>query len=109
MSKKKKRRHDQPAPSRQPLLPSLPPAAPPAQLVLGYDPSGKMEQRSITGMKDGWSEYTLDDGSLIKVKSVIIDVKRAVDQYNAEGDPVYVLQLAFVNNITAPDHLKRKR
>jgi S-adenosylhomocysteine hydrolase len=74
---------------------------------LGYDPMGKMEPRDVVNAKDGWSEYTLEDGSVIRAKAVVLDVKRAVDQFNAEGDPVYVMQLAFVNQLVVPDNLKK--
>jgi hypothetical protein len=61
------------------------------QISLGYDPKGPMEQRDVVGSKDGWSEYTLDDGTVIRSRAAIIDVKRAIHQYNTNGEPVYVL------------------
>ena len=67
-----------------------------------------MEQRDVVHSKDGWSEYTLDDGSIIRLKAVILDVKKAVGQYNLEGDPVYVMQQTIVTNLKAPDDLKKK-
>ena len=81
-------------------MPSLPP---------GYDPTGKIEQRDIVTSKDGWSEYTLSDDSVIRVKAVVIDVKRAVNQHDAQGEPLYVFQVAVVTNVVAPDKLKKKR
>jgi hypothetical protein len=78
------------------------------QLALGYDPSGPMEQRDVVGAKDGWSEYTLNDGSVIRVKAAIIDVKKAVGQFNPNGDPIYVVQMTFVTTTIAPDHLKKE-
>jgi hypothetical protein len=77
--------------------------------LLGYDPSGPMEQRTVVASKDGWSEYTLDDGSIIRTRNAVIDVKRAVGQFNAaNGDPIYVVQGASIINVEAPVHLKRK-
>jgi hypothetical protein len=67
-----------------------------------------MEPRDVVGSKDGWSEYTLEDGSVIRAKAVILDVKRAVDQYSHDGNPLYILQFAFVNQVQAPDALKKK-
>jgi len=91
-----------------PVQPAAPPAlAPPA---LGYDPTGPMEQRNVVAAKDGWSEYKLDDGSTIRAKTVILDVKRAVGQFNAvNGDPTYVLQMASITSVDAPDHLKKRK
>ena len=67
-----------------------------------------MEQVDIVGSKDGWSEYTLADDTVVRLKSVLIDVKRAIDQYTSTGDPIYVIQTALVNNVKAPDKLKQK-
>jgi hypothetical protein len=77
-------------------------------LALGYDPKGKMEQRSIVRSKDGWSEYELDDGTVLKTRTAIIDVKRAVGQYSANGDPLYIIQAAQLTNTEAPPRLKKK-
>jgi S-adenosylhomocysteine hydrolase len=74
---------------------------------LGYDPTGRMEPRDIVGSKEGWSEYTLDDGSILRGKVVILEAKRAVGQFNAEGDPVYLMQMTMVNQVKAPDNLRK--
>ena len=82
---------------------------PPPPGGIGYDPSGKMEQRSVVKSQDGWSEYELDDGTKIRTRVALVDIKRAVDQYNpANGDPLYIIQAASITNIEAPAHLKKK-
>jgi hypothetical protein len=75
---------------------------------LGYDPSGKIEPRDVLSSKEGWSEYTLDDGTIVMTKAVILDVKIAVGQYTPEGEPIYIIQAAMVNRIKANDTLRRK-
>jgi hypothetical protein len=77
------------------------------ETIWGYDPKGPTEQRDVVGSKDGWSEYTLDDGATIRVKAVILDVKRAIDQFNTDGDPIYIMQTAMVTRTIAPAELKR--
>jgi hypothetical protein len=86
----------------------MPPPAQPAalQLSLGYDPKGKMEQRDVVSSKDGWSEYTLNDGATIRLKAVLVDVKKAVDQFNTEGEPIYVMQQTIVTSLVVPAALK---
>lgn len=85
----------------------MPPATP--QLPLGYDPAGKMEQRNVVRSKDGWSEYELDDGTVLRTRLAVVDVKRAVGQFNpANGDPIYIIQMAGISNTEAPEHLKKK-
>lgn len=86
-----------------------PPQAGTMQISLGYDPKGNMEPRDVVGSKDGWSEYTLADGSVIRLKAALLDVKRAVNQYSADGNPIYVFQFAVVNQVSAPDSLKKPR
>ena len=106
MSKNKHR--PQPIQNRQ-AVPPLPPAlGPTMQIQLGYDPNGPTEPVDIVSSKDGWSEFTLTDGTVIRAKAAVLDVKKMVGQYNAEGEPIYVLQLTMVNQARVPDNLKQK-
>jgi len=106
MSKNKHRQ--QPIPSR-PNAPALAAPQPGSMAVqLGYDPKGPTESVDIVSSKDGWSEYTLEDGTVIRGKAALLDVKKMVGQYNTEGEPVYVLQLTIVNQARVPDKLKKK-
>lgn len=77
--------------------------------IPGYDPSAETVPVDIVSSKDGWSEYTLADGSVIRAKAVLLDVRLAVNQYSPNGDPIYVLQTAFVNQLKVPDNLKKKK
>jgi hypothetical protein len=106
MSKNKHRQ--QPIPNRQ-NTPPLPAAAPATmQVQLGYDPKGPSESIDIVSSKDGWSEFTLADGAVIRAKTAVLDVKKMTGQYTPEGDPIYVLQLTMVNQTRVPDSLKKK-
>lgn len=79
-----------------------------AQPFTGVAPGAKTEQRSVVASRDGWSEYTLDDGTVIKTRTALVDVKRVVDQYAPNGDPLYIIQAAAITNIEAKPELKRK-
>ena len=94
--------------SRRRPRPEAQPPAPP-NISLGYDPAGEMESIDIASAKEGWSEYTLKDGSVIRAKAVILDVKRAVGQHAPDGNPIYVMQFAIVNQLKVPDKLKKRR
>ena len=95
-------------PSATPPTPGeIKPAQPSMQLPLGYDPAGQMEPVDITSTKEGWSEYNLDDGSVIRAKAVLLDVKRAVGQYDPDGNPIYLMQFAFVNRLKVPGSMKK--
>jgi len=78
------------------------------QIPLGYDPKGPSEPVDIVSSKDGWSEFTLADGTVLRAKATVLDVKKLIGQYNAEGEPIYMLQLTMVNQTRVPDNLKKK-
>jgi hypothetical protein len=89
----------QPPAGFQPVVPPL--------FFPGYNPTGKMEVMDIVSSKEAWSEYTLNDGTKIRAKAVLLDVKKAVGQFSLEGEPVYVMQITMVNNAIVPDELRR--
>jgi hypothetical protein len=80
---------------------------PPAFPQVIFDPTWKYEQRDVVSSKDGWSEFTLNDGSVIRLKAVILDAKRAVGQFGVDGEPTYIMQITVVSHINAPKSLKR--
>lgn len=106
VAKAKKRKVAKPA--TPPVLPVAVPRLIAPQLMLGYDPMKPTAQRKIVKSKEGWSEFTLDDGSVIRAKAVILDVKRATGQFNIDGNPVYLMQMTMVHQLNAPASLKKK-
>ncbi len=54
-----------------------------------------------------FSQYTLADGTTLRVKTVLINAVR-LDTHNDQGDPVYQFQFQQVMAILAPESLKRK-
>jgi len=59
-------------------------------------------------VKEDWNEYDIDDGSTVRVKLVVSDMVRLVDQFDREGNPVYVIKSGNMLFVKSPDHLKRK-
>ncbi len=55
---------------------------------------------------ENWNEYFLDDGTVLKVKLVLTDITR-LDQWDTEGNPLYVLRSTNVVSTSPPDHLKK--
>ena len=56
-----------------------------------------------------WNEYKLKDGTTMKVKLVLKGVRRAIDQYNPDGNPVYMLQsMNVVRVLDVPKKLRKK-
>jgi hypothetical protein len=64
---------------------------------------------SVESSSEKWSEYTLQDGSQIRIKQALIEVARVIDQYDAEGNPLYhVKAQPILTIISAPERLKKK-
>jgi hypothetical protein len=55
-----------------------------------------------------WNEYLVDDGSVIRIKLVATEVLRLDDQYDMQGNPVYVVQSQNVMAVNSPDSLRRE-
>ncbi len=119
MSKGKGNRNKQPIPVKaQPAVATRPQfgpmpisQAPPdvQKMVLGYDPSGKIIPMDVTSSSTGWSEFGLADGTVVRVKGVVIDVKKAVDQYAPDGKPIYITQMTMVTDFVVPDALMKPK
>lgn len=58
--------------------------------------------------QEGWSQYLLADGSIVKMKVVVTDVFRVENEYDAEGNPIYYLKSTNVLSVNASEELRRK-
>jgi hypothetical protein len=61
----------------------------------------------ITKSAENWSEFTLADGSKVRLRPIVASVRHIVGQYNAQGDPVYVLQATMVVDTIAAENLRQ--
>ncbi len=66
------------------------------------------ETVDVTQSSERWNEYLLDDGTILKVKLVLTNVYRVEGQYDADGNPVYILQSTNVVSTNAPTDLQKK-
>jgi hypothetical protein len=89
--------------------PTPPPFVPPPFGVMGVPqfPPAVLDARRVVRSSEGWSEYKLDDGTVLKIRSVLVDVKRAKDQYGIDGKPTYFMTLTNVTEATTPARLMR--
>lgn len=55
-----------------------------------------------------WNEYLLDDGSRVRVKIVVTEVLRVPDEYDQQGNRVYILNSTNVMVINTPDEFRKK-
>ncbi len=54
-----------------------------------------------------WNEYFLEDGSVLKMKLVLKKVFRVDNEFDPEGNPVYVMQSTNVTSVTAAKNLRK--
>jgi hypothetical protein len=66
------------------------------------------EAVEATQSSERWNEYLLDDGTILKLKVIVTNVYRVEGHYDAEGNPVYVVQSTNVVSANAPQDLRRK-
>jgi hypothetical protein len=91
---------------RAPKVAAPEPMVSAAPLVI--NPFGPTKQRVVAKSKIVSSEFTLDDGTKLLVTPIVADVRRAIDQFNQEGDPLYFLTMGQTVKTVSPPSLRRK-
>lgn len=62
----------------------------------------------VSESTEKWTEIKLDDGSVLRVKPVVLGAVRIIGQYDPEGNPMYALKANQVMIVTsAPEHLRK--
>ena len=61
----------------------------------------------VNQSSEKWNEYFLEDGSIVKMKLVLKKVLKVENEYDGEGNPVYVMQSTNVTSVSAPKNLKK--
>ena len=56
--------------------------------------------------KEEWNEYEISDGSTLRLKPVIISIVK-IDEYDPDGNPVYMAKATNVVSISAPENLRK--
>jgi len=62
----------------------------------------------VSEATERWSEITLEDGTVIRVKPNVISAIRIDGQHDPEGNPMYAVkanQIALI--VSAPQHLRK--
>jgi hypothetical protein len=66
------------------------------------------EEIPFLSEREAWNEYALEDGTKLKLKTVLADVVRIDGQYAPNGDPMYMVNASTIVSTIAPETLKRK-
>ncbi|GEM_PF-1311641 len=67
---------------------------------------GEGYQREIVEEITPWSQFKLDDGTIIKIKVLVLSVLRT-DQYTPSGEPIYSVKSHNVTISQSPEDLKK--
>lgn len=79
--------------------------------TLGPDGRSMIDAQEVpvTESNEKWSEFVLEDGTVIRAKINIISFMRIEGQFDAEGNPLYGMKGIPTHVIVSvPDELKKK-
>jgi hypothetical protein len=62
----------------------------------------------VSQSSERWNEYLLDDGSVLKIKFILKKVYRLPNEFDPQGNPIYLAESQNILSSTSPDHLKRR-
>ncbi len=54
-----------------------------------------------------WSDFTLEDGTVLRAKLMIISGVRADGEFDLNGNPVYIMNVGPVFSIVSSPHRKK--
>ena len=59
-------------------------------------------------MREEWNQYWLSDQTILRMRLIVHDIYRVIDQYTPAGDPIYVVKSSTIVSPDVSDSLKRK-
>lgn len=84
----------------------------PERKVKAALPSGQLVDAmevDVSESNEKWSEVTLDDGTVLRIKSTVVSAVRFPGQFDAEGNPLYMIKTtATTSLISVPERLRKK-
>jgi hypothetical protein len=70
---------------------------------------GTVQSVSVKKVEGGPILIRLEDGTLIEMRIAVVDVKRSVDRYDSNGDPVYSVGSVQLVSAKVPPRLKLRK
>ena len=59
--------------------------------------------------REEWSEFELSDGTKIRMKPVVTEIRRYKNRYANTGDPIYQVKSTTVFDTRSPVSLRKKK
>ena len=72
-------------------------------------PPKEGELVEVQSAQESWNQYLLTDGTVLKSKAVLTEVWRILDEYDQDGNPLYVVKSGSMLVVNAPDELRKPR
>jgi len=63
---------------------------------------------TIKETKEVWSTYELSDGTILRIKPVMVNLVRAFGSWAPDGQPLYNFKIGLITDVDAPEKLRRK-
>ncbi len=58
--------------------------------------------------EEDWNHYETEDGSTVKMKTVVSDIIRLLKEHKEDGEPIYLIKSTNIVETVAPDELIAK-
>lgn len=62
----------------------------------------------VKKVDEHWSTCELEDGTKIKMRPIIVDVRRDKRKFDKDGEPIYYVKTALISHATSPRRLHKK-
>ncbi len=75
----------------------------------GVNKSAPTVPVEIVSAKELWSEIFLKDGTILRIRPIVVEARRARFEFNELGEPVYHVKTAIITTAKSPTRLHKKR
>jgi hypothetical protein len=66
------------------------------------------ERLDFEAEKEPWSVYKLEDGTILRIRTVLGSAARLIDRYKPDGEPIYILGLGNMPILEIPPELRQE-
>jgi hypothetical protein len=75
--------------------------------VRPHEPPKEAELVPTIQSNEHWNEYILQDGSVVRLKAVATEIWRILDEFDQDGNPVYVVKSGNMINVIGAENLRK--
>ncbi len=74
----------------------------------GVDLSAPSVPVDIVSVKELWSKCRLKDGTILRIRPVVAEVRRTQNKFDELGQPIYLVKTAIITTVKSPKRLHKK-